>query len=519
MASICNDPGGRKRIQFIDGDGIRRTIHLGTISSKLARSVKTKIEAILSDKSAGQAHDIEVAKWIGGLEPKMRQKLSAVGLVRDTDHQNATIGALLEQFFASLTVKPSTIKVYSQARRNLIDHFGQAKCLRSIGSLQAEKWRQYLVSLGLGQPTVSKRVKTARQAFKCAVKWKMIAENPFEGVRAGSQTNRSRMFFLSLTDVVKLLAACPDDQWRLIVALSRFGGLRCPSEHLALRLSDIHWDQNRIWVPSCKTEHLEGHEGRWVPIFPELMPHLLAVYHAAEPGTEYVITRYRSKSQNLRTQLGRIIKRAGLTPWPKPFHNLRSTRQTELAERFPIHVVCAWLGNSRAVAQDHYLQITDAHFALAASEATKRVAQNATQHGAELARTSSQVTVDQKQNRPEFPSDSAACDSLQVGTLTPTGFEHCPEHAGKSLIPKTSGAESDAFSNIACLCPRDRRDLSTLVNNFNLALKVKRPHPQKKAALLTRSVSSGGEHKRPRGGNPPLNAFAADAGHRGRRDD
>ena len=77
---------------------------------------------------------------------------------------------------------------------------------------------------------------------------------------------------------------------------------------------------------------------------------------------EYVITRYRETRQNLRTQLCRIIKRAGLKPWPKPWHNLRSTRQTELAEKYPIHVVCSWLGNSRAVAQAHYLQVTDAHF-------------------------------------------------------------------------------------------------------------------------------------------------------------
>ena len=35
----------------------------------------------------------------------------------------------------------------------------------------------------------------------------------------------------------------------------------------------------------------------------------------------------------------RIIRRAGLTPWPKPFQNLRSTRETELAETYPLHVV------------------------------------------------------------------------------------------------------------------------------------------------------------------------------------
>ena len=48
---------------------------------------------------------------------------------------------------------------------------------------------------------------------------------------------------------------------------------------------------------------------------------------------------------------GRIIGRAGLSTWPKLFQNLRSTRETELCEEFPDHVVTKWLGNSTAVAR------------------------------------------------------------------------------------------------------------------------------------------------------------------------
>ena len=82
--------------------------------------------------------------------------------------------------------------------------------------------------------------------------------------------------------------------------------------------------------------------------------------------TGRTIQNYRDTNCNLRTQLRRIIKRAGLNPWPKLFQNLRSTRQTELAEEYPMHVVCAWIGNSQAVAMEHYLQITDEHFEQAA---------------------------------------------------------------------------------------------------------------------------------------------------------
>jgi hypothetical protein len=44
-----------------------------------------------------------------------------------------------------------------------------------------------------------------------------------------------------------------------------------------------------------------------------------------------VLSRLRGESKNLRTTFNKIITRAGLEPWEKPFQKLRSTRATELA--------------------------------------------------------------------------------------------------------------------------------------------------------------------------------------------
>src|SRR5262249_43322526 len=152
--------------------------------------------------------------------------------------------------------------------------------------------------------------------------------------------------------------ACPDTEWRLIFALCRFGGLRCPSELMTLEWAGVDWERNRFLVHSPKTEHLEDGGERWGPMFPELRPHLEEAFELAEPGTVHVITRHRGDNMNLRTQLQRIIRRAGLSAWPKLFQNLRASRQTELAADYPLHVVCAWIGNSEAVAEKHYLQVT-----------------------------------------------------------------------------------------------------------------------------------------------------------------
>ena len=137
----------------------------------------------------------------------------------------------------------------------------------------------------------------------------------------------------------------------------------------------------------------------------------------------YFITRCRDSKTNLRTQMERIIKRAAVKPWPKLFHNLRSTRQTELTEKFPSHVVCAWLGNSRAVAQDHYLQVTDAHFAQAVKQPSEKAAQNPGHSTAVTVGSDGNLPTATNENRPDLPSDSDASHYLLNKPVTPTGFE------------------------------------------------------------------------------------------------
>ena len=87
-----------------------------------------------------------------------------------------------------------------------------------------------------------------------------------------------------------------------------------------------------------------------------------------------------------------------MEPWPKLWQNLRSTRETELAERYPIHVVRAWMGNSQPVAAKHYLQVTDEHFEQAARGAESGAAdagalQNPVQQAHAHSRTSSHKTA------------------------------------------------------------------------------------------------------------------------------
>ena len=134
----------------------------------------------------------------------------------------------------------------------------------------------------------------------------------------------------------------------------------------------------------------------------------------------HVITRYRDATQNLRTTFRKIIERAGLQPWPKLFQNLRSTRETELSNDFPLHVVTAWIGNSQLVAAKHYLQVTDQHFYGATHS---KVGHIVGQKASEMTRTEQPSTQATREKRSVFRGSAGDFAKLQFAAMGDEGLE------------------------------------------------------------------------------------------------
>jgi len=415
MASITNEKNGRRTLQFVDANGKRRSVRLGKITKRDADVIKLRVEKLLSAKIAGHTVDNDTAKWLTILPTAVRNKLSNAGLIEAGE--NTILGKFIDEYLAlRKDAKASTLVFYGHTRRNLTEFFGPDKLLRDITEGDAEEFRLYLLEQGLGEnSTVRRRCGVAKLFFKFAVRKGLISKNPFDGIKTAVHGNPSKFYFVAADETEKILAACPDAEWRAIVALCRYGGLRCPSEILRLRWSDIEWTQGRMTVWSPKTEHHAGRESRIVPLFPELRTYLEEAYELAEEGAEFVITRYRSAKQNLRTTFGKIIRRAGLNAWPKLFQNLRSSRQTELEDQFPSHVVCSWIGNTESVAKKHYLQVTDAHF--------EKALHNSVQHTAESPRNASQSKPLAQQKPLQMQGFAANCELAHKRPVGGTGFE------------------------------------------------------------------------------------------------
>ncbi len=399
MASVVNDPNGFKRVIFKGLDRKRHPIRLGECSEKFAITVGGHIEEIVNATIRSLPVARTTAEWLATLSPIMEAKLVKVGLIHPRDDANPiTLGRFLDAYIERRSdVKPNTKQFFGHVRTNLIDVFGADRPLDSLTAGDADDFRRALQRLGepsdpkpeaktrkqlkLGPVTIARRCSMARTFFRDAVKRKLIDSNPFEDIGSGPKSNPARQQFIDQPTIEKVIAGCPDAEWRLLVALSRYGGLRIPSEACLLRWRDVDWNEGRLTIHSPKTEHHAGKSSRAVPIFGELRPYLDELFNTVTNGFEQPVNPdawvlaglHRQaatvgdwKRVNLRTRFEKIIKRAGVTPWPRLWHNLRASRQTELTEVFPAHVVSAWLGNSERIAAQHYLQVLDSHFEKAA---------------------------------------------------------------------------------------------------------------------------------------------------------
>lgn len=446
MASIGWE-GRRARILYRDDKGAQRTLRLGVCTVRVAEAALVAVEHLLIAKRHGSVPHPDAIRWLGGIDDVLYARVVAHGLAQPrTGAAVVTLGQLLDRFDDAAAVKAGTRTTYRQALAMLREHFGEATPVDSITPAHADEWRKAIgepvkvkgpdgkeAEKRLAAATVAKRVRVAKSVFAKAVRWRYIPSSPFADLRAGSQANPERAFYVPAENIGAILAACPDDEWRAIVALSRFAGLRCPSEIVALRWGDVNWERGRLTVRSPKTAGHDGHAVRIVPIVPELRLILERLFHDAPEGAEWIVPRLRDPRANLRTVFQRIVERAGLKPWPRLFHNMRASCATDWVERFPAHVVAGWLGHSPMIAAQHYLQTRDAHFDLAAGvgaagdSCQNATATNPATKAATRTRPGAPGAFGSKTQNPKIPCGKVGFgtprDPAEIEAMTPWGFE------------------------------------------------------------------------------------------------
>ena len=377
MASLIKAENGTFRIMY-RLHGKRMAIYAGKMEPREAKRLCNKVEALVEirNRNARIEESETISMWVSKIiGTNLHKKLVNVGLLEKI--KDTQLESFIDAYNASRTdVKEWTRKNRNGSKKRILKFLDPLADVRSITPADAKNLKVFLIT-NYASGTAGKDLTNAKQFFEHAVDMGLITKNPFSKLKIPSQANSKRLFFVDKETCQKVLDACPDLQWRLIFSLARFGGLRIPSELVGLKWEDVLWDQKKIRVPSPKTEHIEGKGHRWIPLFPEIMEPLERAFEEAEECSVYIFPRTITGATNLRKGLFSIIKKAGLSPWPKLFQNLRASRETELCQEYPLHVAAKWIGNTPKVAIGHYLQTIDSDWERATRSTTTAQNQNA----------------------------------------------------------------------------------------------------------------------------------------------
>ena len=289
MASVTRKAqGGRVgfRIRFYCDEKLRELYIPETTkqAERQANFIARHVEELSKAKANNVPPSPDALKWANGTEGKIRGSLVAWGLAdpqgeKLVSDEGRLLSPFLDAYIASRSdLKQTTETNYKQTRRLLVEYFGKSKVLKSITAADAERWRRWMLARPMAVATVSKHCKRAKTMLGEAVKDRLLTASPFALLKGGKESNEERHFLVTSEMSQAILEACPDADWRVIFSLARWGGLRCPSEVLALKWTDVDWDNKRFRIDSPKTGV------RYCPLFPEIRDALKDAFHPPFPS-------------------------------------------------------------------------------------------------------------------------------------------------------------------------------------------------------------------------------------------
>lgn len=126
-----------------------------------------------------------------------------------------------------------------------------ARPLGSISQYDIQVLYAEMIERGLSARTVEYTNAVLQSAFRQAVRWKMLAEDPCVGVDLPRKL-RKEMQALSVEECRRFLEAARQSEWFALFALALTTGMR-PSEYLALKWCDMDWARGAVSV--CRTIH------------------------------------------------------------------------------------------------------------------------------------------------------------------------------------------------------------------------------------------------------------------------
>ena len=388
MASLQIQSNGRTRLQFLY-QGKRSTWRIGQVTHRMATQFKSNLEELLISIEHQEPLSRQLTSWLKGMAKVTRDRLVKIvgsehveGVSEATQAPRMRLKSFGEFVVTNYYqrrenatddrsgyVAESTRKNVILTSKAAVEHFGNIP-LQSINTGHIDLWKNELMETRT-KATVAGYLKKFKRLMSLAKRHKYIDRNPFiddEGklqIKIPSQINEDRKCYVPPDQVQQLLDVCTTSL-KAVVVLSRYCGLRVPSEVSTLKWADIDWHKRTLKAYRQKNNRVSIQ-----PLLPIVFDHLRALWETSPSQEEFIFPNY-AKNPNAAKAIGQTLRRILIANnqevWPKITNNLRASLSTDLKNQgFPAKAVDQWLDHSEKVASDHYDIITTAEFTKAIS--------------------------------------------------------------------------------------------------------------------------------------------------------
>jgi integrase len=348
MSSLTNEKGSRTgyRLRVYTAAG-RRSIWLGPIPERDAIAVQRHVDEIIASQTAEIPIPRQTQQWLERCDASLRSKLQCItGAAR-------TVQTAIDEYLGARRSAWSDA-TYDSVYRSL-DVLADACGVVNLTAIHADAVTEAHEAIELAPSTCGKIAKDWRAFFAWCVDSKWISENPARHLSTAIAVRAKT--FIPADTIQRVVDACECPAMAVVIALSRWGGIRVSSEIRSLIWESIDRTAKRIQIIDTK----RGCE-RDIPLFPEIAATLDR--HGDGPLCGDILDLSHAE---ITRRFHLALDRCSVPHWPAPWHSMRASRETELITAFGLATAAKWIGNSEAVAMKSYALITNEEWARATS--------------------------------------------------------------------------------------------------------------------------------------------------------
>jgi integrase len=228
------------------------------------------------------------------------------------DELETTVRAWLEQWLHNEkgAVSPGTLNRYGQVVKDFLAFLGSKASLRLEGLSTADAigFRDHLIKEGCSEGNANQVRKILSKPFRQAWQEGRIQRNPIAGVRHLRHSHIEKGTFTP-AQIIALLSAAPDPEWRTLILLGYFTGGRL-RDLVSLNWSAIDLAESSLVFVQRKTDAKLK-----IPLHPELQDHLLSLRASDNPKAMLMpkLSRMRGTGKSgLSMAFKRIMAAAGI---------------------------------------------------------------------------------------------------------------------------------------------------------------------------------------------------------------